>query len=160
MDSGIDESLQAEEGSPKNTGVLKEEPAQFIGNSQGLVAARTVGIGAGPWMADSIGIQPGDHKEDDNGIAVTASTPNPESPAACASEKLANVTPVSHMSWSDALSMLPSYPVGRGIIPFNQRLPKCGMCRCSALITKTRHSNPSKTGFLCLGHGLDVNVLT
>ena len=108
-------------------------------------------------MADSIGIKPGDPKEDDNDIAVTGSTPNPEPPAACASEKPASITQVTHMSGSDASSMLPSYPVGRGIIfPFNQTLPKCGMCRCSALITKTRRSDPSKIGFLCLGHGLDV----
>jgi hypothetical protein len=158
MDSGIDESWQAEEDSPGNTGVLKGEPMRFIENSQGVVAARAVGTGAGPWMADSIGIKPGDLKEDDNDIAVTESTPNPESPAACASEKPASVT---HMSGSDASSKLPSYPVGRGIIfPFNQTLPRCGvgMCRCSALITKTRRSDPSKTGFLCLSHGLDVTT--
>ena len=110
-------------------------------------------------MADSIGIKPDDPKEDDNDIAVTESTPNPETPSACASEKPASVTPVTRMSGSDASSMLPSYPVGRGIIfPFSQELPKCGMCRCSALITKTRRPDPSKTVFLCLGHGLDVTL--
>ena len=157
MDGGIDESLQAEEGSPENTGMLKGEPTRFIENSQGVVAARAVGTGTGPWMADCIGIKPGGPKEDDNDIAVIESTPNSEPPAACASEKPTGVTPVTHMSGSDASSMLPSYPVGRGIIfPFNQTLPRCGMCYCSALITKTRRSNPSKTSFLCLGHGLDV----
>jgi len=152
-DSGIDESLQADEEAPGNMGVLKGEPARFMKSNQGVVATRTVGTGVGALMTDSM---------DDNDIAVTRSTSNPKPPAASTNEKLATITPVANISGPGTLSVLPPYPVGRGIfLPFNQTLPKCEMCRCtSALITRTRRSDPCNTVFLCLGHGLDVTSAT
>ena len=128
--------------------------------NQGVVAARTVGKGAEAWMADSIGIQRGDPEEGDNDIAVTESAPNPKPPAASTNEKPTGIRVINRSS-SNASSKLPSHPVGRGVLlPFNQTLPRCRSCCSSALITRTRRSDPTNTGFVCLDHGLKGTSVT
>jgi len=118
-----------------------------MGNRQGVVATRTVGKEAEAWMADSV---------EGNDITVTESTPNPKPPAASTNEKLtlADIRVVNRSS-PNASSKRPSHPVGRGILlPFNQTLPRCRSCQSSALIIRTRRSDPTNTGFVCLDHGL------
>jgi len=130
--------------------VLKGKTA-FMENKQGIVATRTVGKEAEAWMADSM---------DGNDIAVTGSTPNPKPPAASTNEKLTGIRVVNRSS-SNASSKLPSHPVGRGVLlPFNQTLPRCRSCQSSALITRTRRSDPTNTGFVCLDHGLKGTSVT
>ena len=65
-----------------------------------------------------------------------------------------------------ASTVLPSYPVGRGIfLPSDQLLsgqllPPCEKCGCRALIARVSNSNSFKNGVLCLDHGLEEDSIT
>ena len=136
------------------------EPALQIKDSQREVAGtRTVETGEKTWqMANNIGMQQGNLKEDDDGVAITT-TPNAKHSVAPVNDKV--VSPVTIGSGPAASPSLPSYPVGRGIfLPFGQLLPRCAMCNCIALIAMTYHSDPEIKCVLCLNHGLLGNSVT
>ena len=153
MANGTDERLQAEKEMSGNIGALEGEPAQFMENSQGQVAATpTIETRAATRLvAGRIGMQQSDVKEDDTGIAIVAPAPKLEPPA----------PPVTLGSRPAASLVLPSYPVGRGVsLPFGQLLPRCARCSYRALITLTRHSTSGTNRVLCLDHGLSWTSYT
>jgi hypothetical protein len=159
VDDGIDERLQAEEGVPGNMSVLKGEPTQLTKNglgSQGEIAATPiVKTGKEASMTNNMGIQRGDHEEDEIGISICTSTSNSKPPAAPANEELVGVPPETSGPESAAPPVLPCYSVGKGVsLPFGQLLPQCPNCSCSAVIAWSNRSNPRETGVLCLDHGL------
>jgi hypothetical protein len=141
--------------------MLKGEPAQPTkkrrGNRGAVAATRMVKKGKGALMINNIGIQRDDPEEDDNGVAICTSTPNSKSPTAPANEELAGVPPVTSEPESAASTALPCYSVGREIsLPFDQVLPQCHHCTCSALIAWSGRSDPKAAGVVCLDHGLQV----
>jgi len=145
---GVDEGLQVEDEVSGNVDALKGEPAQFMENSQGEVAATN-------GMADHMGSQQGDVEKDDNGVEITASAPKPNPPVSLVNEKIEGAPSASVGSRPAASLVVPSYPVGRGVsLPFAQLLPRCARCNCHALIAMTHHSDPGKDRVLCLDHGL------
>ena len=152
--------MQAEKDAPVNMSVLKGKLAWLMKNSQGAVAAmRIVKTGKEGLRTNNIGIQQGDPKEDDDGVAIGMSTPNSKPPASTANEKLTGVPPVTSMPGSATSLVLPSYPMGRGISlpgPFSQLLPKCSWsgCSCNALIIWRSLLDTKQNGFVCLDHSL------
>jgi hypothetical protein len=140
--------------------MLKGEPAQLTKNGRGsrgeVAATGIVETGKETLATNKTGIQRGDPEEDDNG-AICTSTPNSKPPAAPADEELAGVPPVTGGPGSAASTALPCYSVGREIsLPFDQVLPQCHHCTCSALIAWSGRSDPKAAGVVCLDHGLQV----
>jgi len=147
--------------------VLKGKPARLMKNSRGAVAAtRIVKTGKEGLRIKNIGIQRGDPKEDDDGVAIGTSTTNSKHPATAANEKLAGVPPVTSMPPGSATPpVLPSFPVGRGVSlpgPFGELLPKCSWsgCSCNALIIWRSLMDTKQNGFVCLDHGLREGWVT
>ena len=144
--------------------VLKGEPARLMKNSRGTVApTHIVETGTEALRINNIGIQRGDPEEDDNGVAIGTSRPNSRPPAAIANEILVGVPPATSTPGSPASTVLPSYPVGRGIsFPFGRLLPKCSWssCSCNALIIWRSSLDTKQNGPVCLDHGLRKNSVT
>jgi len=154
---GVDEGLQVEEEVSGNVDALKEEPAQFMENSQGEVAATNrIETREATWlMSDHMGSQQGDVEKDDNGVEITASAPKPNPPVSLVNEKIEGAPSATVGSRPAESLVVPSYPVGRGVsLPFAQLLPRCARCNYHALIAMAHHSDPGKDRVLCLDHGL------
>jgi hypothetical protein len=168
VDDGIDERLQAVEGSPGHVIVLKGEPAQATkkrrGNRGKVAATGIVDRGKKVLMNNNnIGTQRGDREEDDNSVANCASTLSSQPPAAPANEELTGVSPVTSepgSAASESPAVLPCYSVGKGVfLPFGQLLHQCCHCRLNALIAWSNRSNPAENGVVCLEHGLANNYI-
>jgi hypothetical protein len=140
--------------------VLKGDPGQLTKNGSGscwgeVTATHIVETGKEALMINSMGKQPGDPEDDDNGVAICTSTSNSKPPAAPANEQLAGVPPEMSGPGSAASPVLPSYSVGKGVsLPFGQLLPQCSHCSCNAVIAWSNRSDPKENGVLCLDHGL------
>jgi hypothetical protein len=162
VDDGIDEHLQAEEGAPGNMSLLKVKPAHLKKNGRSnrrreVAATRMVETGKEALVINNVGIQRDEREEHDNGVAICTSTPYSKPSAAPANEELTGVAPVTGGPGSAASTALPCYSVGREIsLPFDQVLPQCHHCTCSALIAWSGRSDPKAAGVVCLDHGLQV----